>query len=546
MSKQKLITALLAMLLTCVILVDGNNALPQAQKIQIVGTVISSSLSSQLTIAGQMPIAPPQIPSPDVGLWVSPTGTTNGSGTRNDPTTLAIAVSGQRRNTVAILMDGTYNVTAITSSAVGIVVRAEHENVWPPAVTIDNGSSPFNLITLTPDSRNQIWRGIRLNKSDPKRISAQAGSNPTDIPRGGFGDLWVDQGTNNWLVQGLTENGTNGINIQNGFGGGVELVVSRNNGWSAPDRGHGHAIYIQNRKNGPRKSAINSVFLNDYADHVHIATSGRIAEQGNITLDGVVTSGDSSSGCWWILGGVQYGLEIRNSHLYKCGFSNNPSPGGDLTFVNNYFEAPGFTYGAYDRVTAFGNTIVNFENTQGREAILIRFPGSANSNYTIHDNSYYRGRLGPDTGSYLGRFDLNGKPMLWADWQALGLDAGSKYYERANEKGTRFTGQQGVRRGQNDVSVLSSTRSNWKLVVIRNPLLSSTVSVNVSGFAEGQAFDVYSVQSNKKLASGVYSAGSSIIIPMTTDDPPVPRFGDAASTPTTTMPGFGAVLIIPR
>ena len=529
---------------------------------------VSYPLLPQLSISSNGSQADVKVLQPKVlgdteGLWVSPTGATYAAGTPSDPSLLTLALNGKRpaSNRTVILKTGTYNVTTLNSSIAGtatqpVTIRGQNQNVWPPNSVIDNGTAPANLVVVT--GSYQIWRDIRFTKSDPSRISNQAGPTPTDIPRGGGGELWTDQGTGNKLVNSLVDNGVNGINAQT-VAQGTEVygVVSQNNGWSGTDRGHGHGIYLANNQGAPRKYVTNSVFLNNYASGYNQVNSNGGA-QANVTNDGVVTMNNSvGDGAWVVVGASWSGYEVKNSHLYKGSFLNWGGAGGDLTFNNNYFYAlGGMQWGTFSTIAASGNMFITVPDGGTLEEGLARPTGIPYSNYQIRNNTIYRGRTGPDAGSYFDKFHVrfqNGsveESDSFVQWQAHGLDSGSTYYRTANEQGTPFSGQVGVRRNQTDVFVYPNAYQPGRaLVVIWNWPLANSVTVNLAGagLVAGQKFDLYSIQSGKKLISqGTYSPiGPTISVPMNNDDPPLPRFGDALSTPASTMPEFGAFLVIP-
>ena len=176
-------------------------------------------------------------------FYVSPNGSPDATGDVDHPWDLATALAQpapvQPGDTIW-LRDGIYRGTFVANlngaPSAPVVVR----QYAGERATIDGSF-------VVAGSYAWYW-GFEIMSSDPNRVSQQAGSNPSDIIRGGVsteqsartgdGLKFIDLVLHDLLGVGLWKEATN-----------VEFYGSLvyHNGWIAPDRGHGHGLYVQNR-----------------------------------------------------------------------------------------------------------------------------------------------------------------------------------------------------------------------------------------------------------------------------------------------------------
>jgi len=113
------------------------------------------------------------------------------------------------------------------------------------------------------------------------------------------------------------------------------------NGWSAPDRGHGHGIYIQN--DTPAKLIKDCIIFNNFGWGIHAYTEG--GKIDNLIFDGCVCFGAGSLyGATYnniLVGGLQiaHNITVKNCMTYGAGGVNiGYSAGADnVVLENNYF-----------------------------------------------------------------------------------------------------------------------------------------------------------------------------------------------------------------
>jgi len=244
-------------------------------------------------------------------FYVSPNGSPDAPGDSDHPWDLATALaqpSSVAPGDTIWLRGGTYRGTFTANlngtAAAPIVVRQ-----YPgERATIDGGDSGWKSIFTVAGSYAWYW-GFEITSSDPNRVSQQTGSNPTDIGRGnvqteqssrtGDGLKFINLVIHDVQDVGLWKEATN-----------VEFYGSliSDNGWNAPDRGHGHGLYVQNREgtktirdnvifqnfcNGIQVYGTENAFLDDIAiDGNTIFGNGEIVSSpaDNITIGGGVVA----------------------------------------------------------------------------------------------------------------------------------------------------------------------------------------------------------------------------------------------------------------
>ena len=128
---------------------------------------------------------------------------------------------------------------------------------------------------FTVDGSHLILRDIEFTCSDPQRITQNTGSFPQDIRRGGL----TINGSNVKVVNCIIHDCFNGVGFwSGGEGGEIAGCIIYNNGWKAPDRGHGHAIYTQNKTG--TKRIIDNIIFNQFSYGIHAYGSSRAFLRG--------------------------------------------------------------------------------------------------------------------------------------------------------------------------------------------------------------------------------------------------------------------------
>jgi hypothetical protein len=273
--------------------------------------------------------------------FVSAEGSPENPGTRDAPWDLASALAGQQKvspGDVIWVRGGTYKgkfeVKLAGKKGAPVIVRA-----FPGerAAVLDSG-----VTVVEPASYVWLW-GLEIAGSVPveKRETKQTGSSPTDLP--GTDGLNVHAGKGCRFINLIIHD-----NVKGGVGwwvgstdGEIHGCLIYNNGWRAPDRGHGHCIYTQN-KDGVKtiSSCIMSVPY-DGCYTMHAYGSSRAYVDNYVIEDNVayergpfLVGGGRPSHNIKILRNYLYGVSMRlgyGAENEDCEVRDNVIAGGSLS-----------------------------------------------------------------------------------------------------------------------------------------------------------------------------------------------------------------------
>jgi hypothetical protein len=302
--------------------------------------------------------------------YVSPSGTPGAAGTLAEPLDLATALSaespaqpGQR----VMVLGGTYPGRFVSQLAGAegqpIIVLAE-----PGArVTLD-GNVEGGGDTLTVEGSWVELHGLEVTSSDPGRVSQQTGSAPTDISLAGGVTFTA---SNAKLVNCVVHDTAQGVSF---WSDAVDSELYGNiiyhNGWNAPDRGHGHAIYTQNAT-GTKRIARNVLFFG-FSFGVHAYTEGGSIQGFDIEENTWFRTGASvpgpdadTDGC--LVGGLQPVARARlagntswapsvDARGVQLGYGSAVQ-NEDVTLTDNFFVGRLSANGSWQQGTLTGNTV---------------------------------------------------------------------------------------------------------------------------------------------------------------------------------------------
>ena len=188
--------------------------------------------------------------------------------------------------------------------------------------------------------------GFEVTDSDPTRSHASRGSNPPDLFRARGVD---DNGPYTKLIDLIVHDTNQGIGCWTpAEGAEVYGCLIYNNGWDAPDRGHGHGIYTQNRE-GIKRIDYNIIF-DQFSYGIHAYTEqgyiNNFQIEGNICFNnGILSKVSGLAGNILVGGGKvpQHPVILSNYTYYplasKSGGDNFGYDRGSnhLVLQNNYF-----------------------------------------------------------------------------------------------------------------------------------------------------------------------------------------------------------------
>jgi parallel beta-helix repeat protein len=467
------------------------------------------------------------------GYYVSPSGSASGDGSAARPWSLATLLSHPstlRPGDTVWVRGGTYSTQGKTSqingsSSAPIIVRAyPGEQVrWDGGITI-RGSNTW------------YW-GLELYYSGwNTRRSGSSGSWPSDIP-GPLTSVNVFGPRVkfiNCIVHDLGE----------GFDFWTEAVDAElsgnivfNNGWSGPDRGHGHGIYTQNASG--TKRIVGNVIFNNFGNGIQAYGSSSATIRGYY-FEGNASFGNGSVGdeglqMNYIIGGGSPAEAITFTKNY--GYHTNLGGGGarvgwgnsnrDISFTGNLIVGETAFYG-WQSPQVTGNTFV------GRNTMMqLVQPSGSTGGYQWSGNGYYRVENRYQPFSYMsGSTNL---ALDFSGWKSrLGIDGGSSFTE------SRPTGSKVVVRA-------STYERGHGIIIAYDWSRAGSVTADLSSvLSAGQAYEVRNAQDplGAPVTRGTYGGGS-VTLP-TSGLAPVQPAGGPPTRAVSTGPEFAVFVVVPR
>ncbi|MGA2715070.1 MAG: hypothetical protein ABSG41_18375 [Bryobacteraceae bacterium] len=448
-------------------------------------------------------------------FYVSPAGSPSNSGSITSPWDIVTGLNNStvRPGDTVWLRNGAYGsggYTIISSYLTGTAVLPIYVRQYPgERATIDGGLGI---------SGNYVWYwGFEVTNDNWAfpRTTSDTGSFPGGKPSDA---IFFSQGaTGNKIINMIVHDGADGIaDEQESIATEDYGNLTYNNGWTAPDRGHGHGVYLQNGSS-LTKLVTNNINYNSF--DIGIQGYGQAGPvtfmdlNGNVSFNAGLPAGHRVDNIAFEGGaGLEQGIQVSNGVFYNplnatpdnTGYNEFDGSGVDLTLENNYWiGATPTTYTTlqlenYQTLVFTGNTVVGpvtFSNV---------------TTNTWSGNTYY-----------------NSAPPS-------GLDPNSPIYNN-NPTGVQTIVQPNkYEPGRANIIVM-----NWA----QNP----TVSVNIqsSGLQAGTQFEVLDSQNfwGPAVLTGTYDGVSPIVLPMTlTQVSPITM---GFPTPAHTSAEFNVFILLP-
>jgi len=477
---------------------------------------------------------------PAAEYHVAPAGAATAGGTKAEPLDLATALgpaSPAKPGDTIWLRGGTYR-GGFTSKVAGrdgapVTIRGargERATIdcrWP-----DGRDAPTLLFV---EGGWCVFRDLEVTCSDPHRVTKLTGSAPGDVRRGGV----FCTGGHVKFVNLVVHDCSNGFGFwSGGEGGEIYGCVIYNNGWLGPDRGHGHAIYTQN-KTGTKRLADNVMF-NQFSYGVHAYGSSRaflsgFHVEGNVSFcNGSAASPDGRTPAILIGGGgpaeriallsnFTYGDE-KGGGSVRLGYGSRPNV--DLVARGNYLVG-GVDVKLWRQVTFEDNTVLG-----AGSLVSVEVPdGTDPRTYAWDRNTYLRtATKWPPFGVRRGG---KGQAMSFAKWQGEGLDAKGRCDDGQPTGVKVFVRPNQYEPGRGHVVVY-----NWG----RKP----AVAVDLSGVLKsGQRYRIVSAQDyyGPAVLVGTFD-GQAVQVPMKAYRA-VPPIGRPDHKPPVTGPVFNVFVVLP-
>ncbi|HJS42579.1 MAG TPA: hypothetical protein VJ755_03840 [Gemmatimonadales bacterium] len=478
------------------------------------------------------PVPPPPPPPPLSGWYVTPSGSSTGTGHAESPWSLGYALGGasgqiQPGDTVW-LRGGTYR-GAFVATVAGAAGRPVVIRQYPGERAIIDVAGSTSTTTrgdaFVVKGAWTVWWGFEMISSDANRTT---NTRPNMI---------VNNAPNTKYVNLVVHDGGIGLYTW-AHQPNVEIYGSifYNNGWQGPVQGGGHALYLKSDA-GPLVVKDNILF-NQYGYGAQIYSEPGDGGLVNITLDGNVSFNNGSISTQYATSG--------NANILMGGMS--PVENGRAANNMTYFS-PG--YGVYNMVMGFqshANANITVQNNYAVGGTYVLSLGHWNQLTATDNRLFGTSRVMQLRDTTLSGFAWNGntyqRDPQAAAWQYNGTDYGFSAWTTRTGLGltdvtmplSPLTPQVFVR-----PNAYESGRAN---VVVYNWGRGSAVNVDLSGvLAAGASYEVRNVQNffGTPTATGTFNGGS-ISIPMGGVVPPTP-VGGAAHAPPMTGPDFDVFIV---
>jgi hypothetical protein len=478
-------------------------------------------------------------------FFVAPDGRPDTNGSIDEPWDLATALSHPdvvAPGSTIWLRGGTYEGAFRSrlegTEAAPIVVRQ-----YPgERATIDRASLGDDSTFTIRGSHTWYW-GFEVTNSHPRRATDTPGSHPDDLLRG---DGVAVYGHHTKLINMVVHDNADGIAFWTpAVESEVYGTVTFNNGWIAPDRAHGHGLYIQNETG--IKRIVDVISFNNFTTGMKGYAQGGRAEgmhfEGVVSFNnGSPTSREGSDRYTNLFIGTTSRpadrITIKDTFLYhqpgivpdldaNLALGYTAGSNGSVSVTNSYIAGgtKAMRLADWDEAIVSGNTFY----VTGPEGVTyrlvdVRAPASAMSAYDWHDNRYFFEGASKPFKSGSSTLDFDG-------WRGtMSREASSVFAEGSPSELRVFVRPNRFEPGRAHIIVY-----NWKG--------DSTLEVDVEGLvAEGERYEVHDVQDyyGPPVLRGVYD-GAPLELPLSSRAVAGPIGHDF--TPSSTAPLFAVFVL---
>lgn len=491
-------------------------------------------------------------------FYASPTGTSGGDGSIDDPwdieTALADNTNIANANYVVKpgdtiwLRGGTYTVD-------DNIIQSYIQGSIGKFVTVRQYSGERAILQDIALFANAPWadyRDFEMAGTDTNRISAQMVSVPTDITiRYPF-----TFSTSNIRAVNLILHDFIGLGISN-FSASSNSEMYGNivyyNGYLSNTR-HGPGIYSQNTT-GLKDITDNIVFSNFTVGLEIQGTTAAYINNYNMAGNTLFNNGQipgytTFHNFYLAAGGGSHNVNFTDNYVYSAlstttgantigDNAESPYDAYDLRFTNNYIADFPLLYN-WQNLTFTGNTVAKAATNN---VFKLSTPSTVPS-YAWNNNTYYT--TTGDGFQFADQGQVNGTSLAFSAWQsATGFDANSIMTSANPTQNSIFVRANKFEQGRANITVY-----NWVLDDSVNADISNVDIFDVNGNVMGQgsllnpgdSYELHNVQDYfDDVVTGVYSGTGSITIPMTGHTvADLVGFSDPGST----FPEFGTFVLI--
>ena len=391
-----------------------------------------------------------------------------------------------------------------------------------------NNTNSYDQTILFHQTGGYVWFwGIEIRSTNTTRSTSVTGSDPTygQLPLPNSVDI---EAPGDKLINMTIHDARGGVGT---FVGGVNCEVYGcliyNNGWDAPDRGHGHGIYPQNLTG--TKHLSDNIIFNQFGVGIHGYTESSSLK--HFLVEKNVVFNNSRIG--------QYpDINVKEQILFGGG-----PPIQDLNLLNNYVYLPltfnstlvqlDYAASSNDNVVVANNYVAGGSGGDNYAVSAPHYQSLIFTNNTVYSSNGYllqfQSKPGyiVDTNTYYGNssanFNNNSTQYNFAGWQGAGFDTHSSYLANTVPSNKVIVNR----------NAYEPKRAN---IIVYNWGNSNSVSVGVSSVLSlGDNYEVRNAQDYfaPPVLSGTYN-GSPLVLPMTNLTVVVPTgVTDTNSVPTT-------------
>lgn len=332
-------------------------------------------------------------------FYAAPNGSATGNGSMANPWDLKTALS-QSASVVTPgstiwLRGGTYTIPTSMRGFISSIKGSEQNPVrvasFPGEWAIIDGNlshSTYKNESILRINGDHVWfmNFEMTNTETGNRKIDISGSNP-NIRRGtAINDFGVGTKIINLIIHDAGQGiGAWSAGMNNEYYGNIIY----NNGWDAPDRTHGHGIYVQN--NNGTKLMENNMFFNQFEMNAQSGGTSA-ASVRNLTWKGnTFFNGDMA----WRGPNIE-NLRVIGNYLYKnvLKVGVEISPTYKNAEVRDNFAMSGVQLFEFSDHVIFQNNTVWNHDPQGKNLVIGHSTAKIGAKFSIDNNAYFKSYMG--------------------------------------------------------------------------------------------------------------------------------------------------------
>lgn len=394
---------------------------------------------------------------------------------------------------------------------------------YPIIIDTDATARIKGSIVIT--GHNMIVNGVNIFDEPATRTTVETGSSPSFIRPEGMSVYGTNLTIAHAMVYDILSNGAGfwkpAINSE------IYGLWTINNGWDAPDRGHGHGLYTQNQSSGDKWIRL-CMFAQGYSGGLRAFTTNQELE--SVHIEGCISLNDQL----FLGGGSSASLCSMDDNIVwndQIEIGETDQDNQDISVSGNYVVSGTgvgtscVTMRYWKTPTVTGNTFVHRSPSVPWQVI----PHTAPSGLVINNNTYYvTDLLAPFAIVYPAEGGANYYTI--AQWQSLGYDIDSTFIE-----GLPTTNVVVVKHSEYNDDIAHVAIFNWEDL--------SAVDVDFSGgnFTISETYRAYNAMNPDEYEEFTYN-GVDVSIPMTGWTRKIPA-GDTTALTEDTWPTFLALVV---